>query len=194
MLHCPSPQCLVVAPRSLARIGLVSVIALVAGSGCPADAQPGAQPQGEAQQGAQPKKKAHVSLAGYAAYDEKADGAGQIEAAGKVAKASGRRVLVVFGGNWCKWCRALDGLFAEDAAVKEALDQAFVVVHVNSDTNVPLNQKYGNPFQYGFPVLVVLDADGKKLHVQESGSLEMGDQTVRHDPAKVLIFLKQWAG
>ena len=41
----------------------------------------------------------------------------------------------------------------------------------------------------GLPVLVVLDSDGKRLTIQETGQLEAGNH---HDPAKVLAFLEKW--
>ena len=138
-------------------------------------------------------KKQHVPLEAYTAYDATKDGKAQIASAQADAKGKNKRVLVMFGGNWCKWCKALDGTFANDGAVKAVLDKSFVLVHVDSDTNGPLNDAWGNPFANGFPVLVVLDADGAKLHVQETGSLEKEDKSVSHDPDKVVTFLKRWA-
>ena len=41
-----------------------------------------------------------------------------------------------------------------------------------------------------YPHLFVLDNTGKLLHSQDTGKLETGD---RHDPAKVIPFLKKWA-
>ena len=145
-----------------------------------------------------PAKKKHAPLETYASYDATKDGAAQVEAAQAEAKGKNKRVLVMFGGNWCKWCRALDNTFAQDAAVKAVLEQSFVLVHVDSDSNGRLNDLWGNPFANGFPVLVVVGDDGKRLHVQESGSLEMtapdgGQAPVGHDPDKVITFLKQWS-
>jgi thiol:disulfide interchange protein len=147
--------------------------------------------------GCPPEKPARTAggrqaLAGYRAYDETADGAAQIAAAAAEAKATGKRVLVMFGGNWCRWCRALDAALATGEA-KAALERGFVLVHVDSETNLALNERYGDPFRFGFPVLVVLDSAGERLHVQPSGAFEMGDSTVRHDPEKVLVFLRRWA-
>lgn len=139
-----------------------------------------------------PRKK-HEPLEAYTAYDASQDGQAQIAAAQAAAKGNNKRVLVMFGGNWCKWCKALDGTFAANPDVKATLDKSFVLVHVDSDTNGKLNDAWGNPFANGFPVLVVVDADGKKLHVQETGALERDDKTVGHDPDKVLTFLKQWS-
>ena len=135
----------------------------------------------------------HSALSGFNAYDEKADGAKLIAVATAKAKSENKRVLVVFGGNWCKWCKALDGLFESDGDVKSTLAKSYVLVHVDSDNNAALNEKYKNPFQNGFPVLLVLDGDGNLLHTQETGSLEKEDKTVGHDKDKVLAFLKQYA-
>jgi len=51
-------------------------------------------------------------------------------------------------------------------------------------------QKYapeGN--KLGYPFFIVLDRNGKTLHVQESGSLEKGKG---YDEEKVLNFFKAW--
>jgi thioredoxin-related protein len=138
-------------------------------------------------------KKVRVALDNYAAYDASKDGKAQVEAAQAEAKQKSKRVMVMFGGNWCKWCKALDGTFASHPEVKAVLEKGFVLVHVDSDSSGALNDAWGNPFANGFPVLVILDADGRKLHVQETGSLEKEDKTVAHDPDKVLAFLKQWS-
>lgn len=57
-----------------------------------------------------------------------------------------------------------------------------------SGTHAAINQRYGDPMQHGLPVLVVLDGQGRRVITQETGSLEIGD---RHDPAKVLEFLRR---
>ncbi|HEY4221944.1 MAG TPA: thioredoxin family protein [Myxococcota bacterium] len=139
-----------------------------------------------------PPKGAHGALAGFHEYDPSADGKKQIAAAVAQANTEHKRVLVVFGGNWCKWCKALDGLFQKDARIKAVLDKSFVVAHVDSDTNGALNTEYKNPFVNGFPVILVLDGAGTLLHTQESGVLEKEDKSVGHDPDKVMAFLTAW--
>jgi hypothetical protein len=46
------------------------------------------------------------------------------------------------------------------------------------------------PQRFGFPVFVILNEDGKRLHTQNSGYLEEGKG---HDRMKVLTFLQQWS-
>jgi thiol-disulfide isomerase/thioredoxin len=131
-----------------------------------------------------------------AIYDNQADGNKQIAEALKKAKADNKRVLLMFGANWCGWCYKLHDLFAADAEIGKTLLYEYELVMIDVDRmadggkhNADVDERYGNPTKEGLPVLVVLDAEGKRLHVQETGSLEEGD---KHDPAKVLAFLKQW--
>ncbi len=127
-----------------------------------------------------------------AIYDEQADATQQIAEALTRAKANRQHVLLQFGANWCGWCHRLHQLFASDPKIAARLkaDYVVVLVDVNKDHNAATNQRYGNPMQFGLPVLVVLDADGKQLTTQDTGKLEEGDH---HDPAKVLAFLERWA-
>lgn len=124
-------------------------------------------------------------------YDEKANGAQQIEKALIEAKKHKKTVLLQFGANWCGWCHKLHKLFHDDKAIAAELKKSFVVVliDVNEKHNADIDQRYGNPTKNGLPVIVVLDPEGKPLWTQDTGKLEEGDH---HDPAKVLAFLKQW--
>ena len=126
-----------------------------------------------------------------AIYDESADGGKQVEEGLVRAKKENKRVLLMFGANWCGWCHRLHKLFESDAQIAAKLKQDFVVVmiDVNKNHNADVNQRHGNPTRFGLPVLVVLDAEGKALTTQDTGKLEEDD---RHDPAKVLAFLNQW--
>lgn len=142
--------------------------------------------------GEKPAAKKHSAIEGYHSYDEEADGEKQIQLALTQAGISKKNVLLMFGGNWCKWCRAFDQLAQSNAEIKQILDNNFVFTHINSDTNSKIDEKYGKPFRLGFPVFMVLDAKGRVLHTQESGSLENEDKSVGHDPKKVANFLQLW--
>jgi thiol:disulfide interchange protein len=130
-----------------------------------------------------------------AIYDPKADGAKQIDQALATATAQKKRVLLQFGANWCGWCHKLQGLFQTNQEIARILKENYVVVLIDVDQvdgkphNADINQRYGNPTQHGLPAIVVLDAEGKQLHIQDTGKLEDGPQ---HDPAKVIAFLNAW--
>lgn len=129
-------------------------------------------------------------------YDTKADGAAQISAALDRARVGNKRVLVMFGANWCVWCHRLHTTFANNTKIAAALRENYELVLVDLNTrngtkrNAEVNARYGNPMKEGLPVLVVLDRDGKQLTTQETGALEDGKEA--HDPAKVLAFLERW--
>ena len=128
-----------------------------------------------------------------AIYNEDADGGKQIAEALAAAKKENKRVLLQFGANWCGWCHKLHKLCESDAEIAAKLKANYIVVlvDVNKGHNSDVDKRYGNPTQFGLPVIVVLDADGKALVTQDTGKLEVGDH---HDPAKVLAFLNEWSG
>jgi uncharacterized protein YyaL (SSP411 family) len=134
------------------------------------------------------KKAARPSI-----YDAKADAAEQVKAATVLARRDARRVLVMFGGDWCGWCHKLHGLFGSDPAIRELLADEYVLVMV--DTKAPhadalLEECRGDLTTIGYPFLAVLDGEGKVVTRQRTDSLEEGDH---HDPAKVKAFLEEWA-
>jgi thiol:disulfide interchange protein len=126
-----------------------------------------------------------------AIYDTKADGKEQVAAALKQAQKENKRVLLKFGANWCGWCHLLSRLFHDDPEIAKMLKDNYVLVLIDVDKghNEDVVKQYGNPTQHGLPVLVVLDKEGKQLTTQDTGALEDGK---KHDPAKVMAFLKKW--
>ena len=119
-------------------------------------------------------------------YDTKADGKAQIATALAKATAAHKRVLVMFGANWCVWCHRLHATFEQDAGVARALRENYELVLIDVNTrngsarNADVDARYSNPTKEGLPVLVVLDADGRRLTTQETGALEDGE---KHSPA-----------
>lgn len=128
-------------------------------------------------------------------YNTQADAAPTIAEALKIAQQENKHVLLVFGANWCVWCHRLHHTFTTDPQVSSALKRDFVVVLIDVNKrngtarNAAVDAHYGNPTQHGLPVLVVLDASGRRLTTQETGALEKGDA---HDPAKIVAFLQKW--
>jgi thiol:disulfide interchange protein len=168
-----------------------ALMVLVAGLGTGALAQPTLPltPLGQpGDAGAKPKPKAEKAPV----YDEKADAPEQIAAALAKAKKNNRRVLIQWGANWCHWCIKLHDVFKSDKDIAKELQYEYDVVFVDigkTDKNLELVSKYGATLKEGVPYLTVLDADGKPVANQETGSLEKGDV---HDPEKVLAFLKKY--
>jgi hypothetical protein len=85
----------------------------------------------------------------------------------------------------------MDGLITTDDELDALVHRSYVHLRVNRSDEQP-NADFLAQFPPipGVPHFFVLDADGEVLHSQDTGLLEVGD---RHDRAKVLAFLTQWA-
>lgn len=106
-------------------------------------------------------------------YDEAADARVDIEQGRAQAAASGKRVLVVFGANWCGDCRVLDAAMKQ-GRLKALMDSRFVVIKVDVarfDKNVDIAQRYGVPLKKGIPTVAVLATDGSPSFVTTGGEL-----------------------
>jgi thioredoxin 1 len=124
-------------------------------------------------------------------YDESADAKAEIAQAASQARADHKRILLVFGGNWCGDCLALDRRFHE-APAQPVVESNFHVVHVDighADKNLDLADKYGIPLKKGVPAIAVLDSDGKLLYSQKNGEFEAAR---RMSPQEILEFLNAW--
>src|SRR4051812_26614882 len=84
---------------------------------------------------AQDAKGAEKTATRPSIYDAKADAREQVKSAAALARRDARRVLVMFGGDWCGWCHKLHGLFASDPAIRKLLADEYVLVMV--DTQAP---------------------------------------------------------
>lgn len=126
---------------------------------------------------------AHSIFAQTLPYDEKADAKAEVRQALTTAQQNGKKVLVVFGANWCKDCRELDK--ALHGKSEPLINSKFVVVKVNVgqfDTNLDLADNYGNPIKKGIPAAVLLTPDDKILYSTRAGELanarSMGDNGI----------------
>jgi Thioredoxin-like len=124
-------------------------------------------------------------------YPEGVDATKEIAETVHSASATHRRVLVVFGGNWCFDCHVLDEAF-HSPEIAPTLDKSFLVVHVDigrMDKNLDVAKKYDVPLDRGVPALAVLDSDGKLLFSQKRGEFEAARSMA---PEDILAFLNQW--
>ncbi len=118
-----------------------------------------------------------------APYDEKADAAADVQHALTSAQGDHRKVLLVFGANWCGDCRALDQ--ALHGSSGPLIEGRFEVVKIdvgNFDKNLDIDARYGHPIGNGIPAVVVVDASNKILYSTKGGELanarRMGDQGI----------------
>jgi thioredoxin 1 len=115
----------------------------------------------------------------------------EIKNALQLAAKGNKRVLVVFGANWCYDCHVLDLAFHR-SDVAGVLQQNFEVVHVDvgeGDKNQDLMAEYQVPMKRGIPAIAVLDSKGKLLFSQKGGEFEKARALA---PEDVLQFLNKW--
>ena len=179
--------------KALAAIGLKRtivaffVILLVIG----VDAQTGVlRPDGSKRPEVEQKK----------VYNEDINPIEQIDQAVVRAKSAGKFVICQVGGNWCPWCLRFADFITNDTTISKVIDDNFVYIHVNYNPRrsegeektqlaKQMLKRLNNPERFGFPVFVVLNEEGKVIHIQDSSFLEEGQI---YSQEKVLRFFKNW--
>ena len=133
-------------------------------------------------------------------YNEEINPLEQIDRTLAKAKADGKFVVCQVGGNWCIWCLRFADFITNDTTISKVIDENFEYIHVNYNPRksegaekaqqaAALMKRLDNCGRFGFPVFVVLNADGKVLHIQDSSFLEEGQS---YNQEKVLRFFKNW--
>src|ERR1022692_2446716 len=124
-------------------------------------------------------------------YNESADARAEIKEALQKAAAEHKRIIVVFGANWCYDCHVLDKAF-HSPELAPVVAANYEVVHVDigkGDKNQDLMTKYDVPMKRGIPGLAVLDPDGKLVYSQKNGEFENARGL---SPEDFLAFLNKW--
>lgn len=126
-------------------------------------------------------------------YNTSANATADIAKAVAQAKLEHKFVLIQAGGNWCGWCLRFNKFTTEDAQMDSIIKAGFVVYHLNyskENYNQEVFAKYGYPQRFGFPVFIILDADGNRIHTQNSAYLEEGKG---YSKEKVMDFFANWS-
>lgn len=111
----------------------------------------------------------------------------------KQAQKENKNIMIQAGGNWCIWCLRFNNFVQTTPELKKQVDDNYVYYHLNyspDNKNEKIFTKYGNPGdQYGYPVFIVLDKNGKQIHTQDSSVLEEGKG---YSIEKVKKFFGDW--
>jgi thioredoxin 1 len=124
-------------------------------------------------------------------YPANVDAKAEIRDAVTRAEREHKRIILVFGANWCYDCHVLDYALHQPSVARIA-DPNFIVIHVDTgegDKNLDLVVQYKIPLKKGIPALAVLNSDGSLLYSQQNGEFEAARSM---DPATLIAFLKQW--
>lgn len=124
-------------------------------------------------------------------YPASADAKKEIDEALKSAATDHKRVLLVFGGNWCYDCHVLDRALHEGAAGK-IVRESFLLVHVDigqGEKNPDIVKRYKINLDKGVPVVALLESNGKLLYGSNDGEFEAARKMMKKD---LVAFLKRW--
>jgi thiol:disulfide interchange protein len=165
------------------RLIILSIlIGAAAGSHHAAGQKPGAPVNN------QPLESVEYRTAIYAA---DADANEEIQTALKRAVSEKKRVLLVFGANWCYDCHVLDRAMHEGTA-GTIVSESFILVHVDigeGEKNPELVKTYRIPLNRGVPAVAVLSSDGKILYSSGDGEFESARTMFKKD---LVAFLNHW--
>ena len=121
-------------------------------------------------------------------YDENADANAAVDNAFARAQASGKRVMIEMGANWCSDCRILAGVLALPEAAK-FVDANFETARVDVgrfDHNQQIPKRF-NAKVNGIPWIVVTEPNGKVL----ASSYEITDGNHK-TPQLMVDWLAKW--
>jgi thioredoxin-related protein len=110
----------------------------------------------------------------------------------KKAAAQNKQVFIQIGGNWCVWCARYNEFVTKDTQIDSLVNANYIVYHLNyspENKNSKTLAKLGFPQRFGFPVFIILDAKGNRLHTQNSAYLE---KEKSYNKALVMEFYKHW--
>jgi len=125
-------------------------------------------------------------------YAVNTDAKKEIDEALRTALNEKKRVLLIFGANWCYDCHVLDRALHEGEAGK-IVSEKFLLVHVDiaeGEKNSELIKECKIPLDKGVPAVAILDANGKLLYSSGEGEFEAARRMLKKD---LLTFLKRWS-
>jgi thioredoxin-related protein len=124
-------------------------------------------------------------------YPPDADAKKEIAVALEKAVAEDKRVILIFGSNWCYDCHVLDKALHSGEAGKIARE-SYLLIHVDigeGEKNKDLVEKYKIPLDKGVPALAVLKSDGSLVYWSGYGEFEAARAMLKKD---LVAFLNHW--
>jgi thioredoxin 1 len=124
-------------------------------------------------------------------YPADADAHAELKEAEEKAAARHKRVLLVFGANWCYDCHVLDLAFQRPdfASVMSGYEVVHVDLGDDEKKNLDLVKQFDVPLDKGIPALAVAESDGRLVVSQKNGEFEDARALT---PETLLEFLNKW--
>jgi hypothetical protein len=123
-------------------------------------------------------------------FDETANAMDAVDAALNAAKASGKRPLLVLGGNWCHDSRGLAKKF-ETAPLQSLINDNFLPVWVDvghRDRNLDIARRFGIDAILGTPTVLILSPDGDLLNRDSVHDWRTADSKTLAETIEYFVF------
>ena len=94
-------------------------------------------------------------------YNESADAHNDVKAA--LLHAENKKVMLIFGANWCPDCRKFDAQLMKEPLLATILNH-YVLVKIDIgqfDKNMDIADAYGKPTSKGIPAVAITDSTGR---------------------------------
>jgi hypothetical protein len=125
-------------------------------------------------------------------YSDTTDARAELKEAEDKAAKENKRLLLVFGANWCFDCHVLDIAFHSEG-LAPIVEANYEVVHVDlgldEKKNGDLVKQYEIPLDKGIPAIAIAGSDGKLIVSQKNGEFEDARQLT---PEYLAEFLNKW--
>jgi hypothetical protein len=118
------------------------------------------------------------------------DARAEVEAALDRAASDGKRVILVFGANWCHDSRGLANHFQQDD-LRSVLDEHYEIVWIDvgwRHRNLDIAADWGVPTVYGTPTVLVIDPE---LGLINRGTMHAWHTAYSRDHANVVRYFRQ---
>ena len=125
-------------------------------------------------------------------FDPKANAKEDLQNAVKIANKENKNVFLIIGGDWDYWCRFFNDEFINDSAVINIASSNYVYVRINfspQNKNEEILTSLSCPKREGYPIFMIFDKNGKKLHTQNADEFKI-DRKFRL--SKFINFLNSW--
>jgi hypothetical protein len=125
-------------------------------------------------------------------YPADVDAHAELKKAEETAAKAHKRILMVFGANWCFDCHVLDLAF-HGPELSPILNANYEVIHIDlgpdGKKNADLVQQFDIPLDKGVPAMAIAESNGKLVVSQKNGEVEDARQL---DPGVLADFLNKW--
>ena len=104
-----------------------------------------------------------------------------------------KHVLLLVGGDWNYWSRQLYAI-VKDTPISPVMNDKYVLSLVNfspTNRNEDILSAYNCPRNLGYPIMIVLDEKGRKVHAQSTDEFKASLKW--YDNKRVRDSLQSWA-